>query len=591
MLDEQFKFARILIVDDTEANVELLLTLLEDEGYSNAVGITDPRRLQNEIYTRMPDLILLDIRMPHLSGIEVLSQLRAQYDQNMPATIVLTAQIDNQTRYEALNLGAQDFITKPFDHAEVLQRIKNTLQISLLSRQRGDRAHALELEIERRNQELFTTARLDPVTMLPNRRHLTEFLDGLVVSDTQCCLYFIYIDGIEEITSLHDYSVSDAVLQALGKRMSHYASHDDEWLGVWGSHEWLFMTERELDNQQVGDVAREIIALFQEPIYVQNMRFHLYVRVGVSVYEHENILGKAALALPQKNGVWRQYDEQLEARYVRHTEMRQELALCLNRHELFLMFQPKVSAEKGRIVGAEVLLRWNNSRFGAVSPVEFIPLLESTGMIVQVGEWVISEALRYLSIWRQSGVVDDNFSLAVNVSSIQLLEDSFSTRLLNLIEESGVPHRLIEIEVTESSLMQDMDKALKHLVALSASGVKIALDDFGTGYSSLAYLKTLPIDVLKVDRAFIREIHENERDRKLTDAVVEIAHNMNFVSVAEGVELPAQLALLQNMGCDVIQGFLFSPPLKDAALLAMLKNQSVFEPIMAMAESERIKQS
>lgn len=222
MPGEEFKSARILVIDDVAANVELLLTLLEDVGYCNLQGVTDPRLAIPEIEQNFPDLILLDVRMPYVSGIDLMAWMKDEYQDAIPAIIFLTAQIDEQTRYNALELGAQDFLTKPFDHEEVLQRIRNTLQVGLLSKQRAQKAEQLEQEVAQHSEDLRVIARQDPVTELPNRRKIVEVLEQMEATGATGCVFLLALDGLDEITSLHDYFVCDEVLRSLAKRLARY---------------------------------------------------------------------------------------------------------------------------------------------------------------------------------------------------------------------------------------------------------------------------------------------------------------------------------------------------------------------------------
>lgn len=237
---------------------------------------------------------------------------------------------------------------------------------------------------------------------------------------------------------------------------------------------------------------------------------------------------------------------------------------------MYLLYQPKVNVKSGEVEAVEALLRWESPLYGRVSPGEFIPLAEASGEILEIGAWVIREALDKLAHWRQEGAVDDQFTVAVNVATVQLMQADFAQWVMTTVAESPVTPDVLELEITESGLMQDMALANRHLNALSQAGFSIAIDDFGTGHSSLAYLKTLPVSVLKIDRAFIKDLQISPEDQRLTSTVIDMARHFGFRTVAEGVELPEQLNLLKEMGCGRIQGFLFAPPLKEDALLKLM---------------------
>ncbi len=567
--------ADILILDDNPYNVELLDTLLEEEGYSCRESFTDPCSAEARVLQQVPDLILLDVRMPGMSGFQLMERLQqALTKSQMPAIIFLTAQVDEQTRYRALQLGAQDFITKPFDHVEVLQRLHNTLQLRLLLRERSEKADHLEHLVMQRTAELRAQSREDPVTLMPNRRALLESLAEQLRCQVPVDIYFMALEGLDEVARLHGYGVADQLTQAVAARMRNQLGAD-QILGVWNSSEWLLLAPGLNERSCISEVAQQLLQLFQTPFRVETMALRLGIRIGVSSNSEsgsaQQLVRMAALALAPEEGGWRCYDAGLEQALLRRKQLRDALAQALDNGEFHLVFQPKVEVESGRLSGAEALLRWQNRALGTISPAEFIPLAEAGGELIRIGDWVLEQVIELLSGWRRQGLVEDDFSLAVNVASVQLMQQGFAERLVQRVLASGLPPAVIEVEVTESGLMDDIELAMAQLGVLAAAGIRVAIDDFGTGYSSLAYLKTLPVSVLKIDRAFIRELHSSVQDQRLTETVIAMARHFECKTVAEGVELPEQLAMLTRMGCDLVQGFLLAPPLKEAAMLKMAR--------------------
>lgn len=566
--------ADILIVDDNPVNVELLQTLLEDDGYTKFEGITDSRQVVGRVEARRPDLVLLDVRMPYLNGFEVMELLKEAFGESAPAIIILTAQIDDATRYRALELGAQDFLTKPFDQFEVLQRIRNTLQLQKLLQERSQRAEFLETLVAERTRELAVSARQDPLTSLPNRRALVEELSERLDHRRDTAVFFIALEGMEDIARLHGFSVADTLAGAVAKRLNTTPVVSDGYLAVWNTTEWIMLCDCQLDEAAAAPLADAILASFAQPFGVDQMALHLGARIGVSGSlegrSAAQLVRMAALALPHEERRWQGYDVELENRLQRRTGMREALRGAAQRGEMSLLYQPKVDLVSGEITAVEALLRWESPLFGKVSPGEFIPLAEASGEILEIGAWVIKHALDQLARWRKDGAVDEQFSVAVNVATVQLMQADFAEWVMATVAESPVPPNVIELEITESGLMQDMELANRHLNTLTKAGFSIAIDDFGTGHSSLAYLKTLPVSVLKIDRAFIKELQTSMEDQRLTSTVIDMARHFGFRTVAEGVELPEQLSLLKEMGCDTIQGFLFAPPLKEDALLKLI---------------------
>ncbi|WP_445400933.1 putative bifunctional diguanylate cyclase/phosphodiesterase [Zobellella sp. An-6] len=563
--------ADILVLDDNPVNVELLVSLLEDHGYHRVRGETDSRRLETLLHARLPDLLLLDIRMPHLDGYRVLELLKARWPAQAPPVIVLSAQSDADTRLRALHLGARDFLTKPFDQFEVLQRIHNVLEVHFLLRQRSSRAALLEELVDQRTAQLHRLSLTDPVTERPNRRALLERLQQQVAQAGQGTLYFIALEGMDDIARLHGYGVAEALSRAVGERLQQYLGRSGAVFGVWSSNEWLVL-EFGVPGGFAGRAAA-LVELITRGFEVEQLLLHLGGRVGVSHtgFEYgsaERLVRLASMALPAENNGWQCYRPELEQQLLTLNRYRQALRAAADHRELFLVYQPKVELRGGRIVGAEALLRWINPELGFISPADFIPIAEASGEILRLGDWVIDAAIRQLERWLAQELVAPDFRLAVNVATLQLMQPGFADRLITRLRQSRLPRGALEVEVTESGLMRNVELALTQLRQLAAQGISIAIDDFGTGYSSLAYLKSMPVSVLKIDQAFVNQMDTDSQDRRLAETVIHLARNLGCATVAEGVERPEHIELLREMGCMMVQGYWYSPPLKPEAFIA-----------------------
>ena len=261
-----FNTADILVVDDNPVNVELLMDLLEDEGYRNVEGITDPLLVEARVHKKRPDLILLDIRMPRISGLELLELLNNTWDDQVPAVIVLTAQIDEATRHQALQLGAQDFLTKPFNHIEVLQRIRNTLQLQRLLSERTEKALLLESLVAERTRELSVLSRQDPVTLLANRSVILETIAKLRGEQRELLTFFIALEGLDEIGRLHGYEIMDQALCALSQHVQHLHDLPIRLLGVWSTDKWVVLCESEVNEHCAEQIAQRLLGVIQAPL-------------------------------------------------------------------------------------------------------------------------------------------------------------------------------------------------------------------------------------------------------------------------------------------------------------------------------------
>ncbi|MYL23252.1 EAL domain-containing protein [Halomonas alkaliantarctica] len=554
----------LLVVDDNAVNVELMLDLLDEHGFGHVHGISDPRDVLSYCQQQLPDLLLLDIRMPHLDGYALIEQLTEYFGPQTPPIIVLTAQIDDATRHRALDMGVRDFLTKPFKHDEVLQRIRNTLSIEHRFHVRDQQAETLERMVEKRTRELDRQSRTDPITQLPNRRGLGQALREAALSGSGAGLLFIALDGLDDVIRLHGYSVAEKLLRKLGQTLQAVLD-ESQTLGLWGGSELLLLTA-ESEPETLTALATHLLETFDHDQPLDDLLLKINARIGISwaegYFNAERLVHMAALSLPHSEGVRVQcYSETLEAQQRHRLNVQNALRGATVRGEMALVFQPKLSLQGLRIAGAEALLRWKHPEMGPLSPGLFIPLAEASGDILAIGEWVLEQAIRQAAAWQHEPWVGDDFHIAVNVATRQLGRPHFAQALLARLAEHGVPHRLISIEVTESGLMQDMANARHQLAQLIEAGVKVAIDDFGTGQSSLAYLKTLPVSTLKVDRAFVMDLEESATDRELARSITQLAHGVGCDVVAEGIETAAQAAYLRSIGCEIAQGYYYSRPL------------------------------
>lgn len=571
----------LLIVDDSTVNIELMFDLLDEYGFENIHGINDPREVLPHCQRQLPDLLLLDIRMPHLDGYAVIEQLSAYFAEQMPPIIVLTAQIDDATRQRALTMGVRDFITKPFKQDEVLQRIRNTLNIEHRYQVREKQVDTLELMVAKRTQELDRQSRTDPITQLPNRRGLSQALYAAALQASGTGLLFIAIDKLDDVVRLHGYRVADQLLRFISQRLRQQLDAEC-LLGLWGGSELLVITPT-ANPTKLLHLAEQLLDCFEQDQALEELLLPLSARIGISAeagyFETERLVHMAALALPPLETLKVQhYTPALETKQRHQLHIQQAIRGATERGEMSLAFQPKLSLADHKILGAEALLRWQHPEFGLISPGEFIPLAEASGDILCIGDWVLDEAMRYISIWRAQGLLNDDFHIAVNVAARQLSRKDFARQLLARLEQWQIPERFLALEVTESGLMSDMNHARQQLAQLAEMNIAVAIDDFGTGQSSLAYIKTLPFSTLKIDRAFVMDLETSAIDRQLAHTITQLAHSVGCDVVAEGIETSAQAAYLSSIGCEAAQGYFYARPLAAEAFVTWC---SEWEPLFS----------
>lgn len=565
----------LLVVDDNPVNVELLLDLLDDHGFTNVQGISDPRSVLAHCQQQKPDLLLLDIRMPFLDGYDLMALLQENFSHQVPPIIVLTAQIDDATRSRALDMGARDFITKPFNHDEVLQRIRNTLSIEHRYHVRDQQAETLERLVTRRTQELDRQSRTDPITQLPNRRGLMQTLREASLNASGTGLLFIALDHMDDAVRLHGYTVADQLIGHISHKLSALLCGKSV-IGLWGSSELLVITPT-ADQHTLEQLGAGLLGTFENDQALGDLLLPLNACIGISWaagrFERERLVHMAALALPQ-SGTKRiqSYTESLEAQQRLRLSVQQAIRGAPERGEMSLAFQPKLCLASQKIIGAEALLRWHHPTLGHISPGEFIPLAEASGDILAIGEWILEATMQHIVEWRGQGLLDNHFHIAVNVAARQLTRKDFAQKLLNRLADYNIPEHFLALEVTESGIMADIENAKIQLAQLARMNVAVAIDDFGTGHSSLAYIKTLPFSTLKIDRAFVMDIDKNAVDRQLAIMITQLAHAVGCDVVAEGIETAEQADDLHSIGCEAAQGDYYARPLPANVFVAWCKD-------------------
>jgi diguanylate cyclase (GGDEF)-like protein len=557
--------ARILIVDDQEANVKLLGYMLEDAGYSCVTLVTDARTVLDLHRANRYDIIVLDLNMPHVNGFQILEGLRPLESEGYLPVLVVTAEPAHKLR--ALEAGAKDFVSKPFDQVEVLTRIRNMLEVRLLYTE--TREYGLRL------------ARFDTVTGLPNRMLLNASLEqalALAQRDGETvAVMAIDLDRFKYVNDTLGHVGGDELLRQFAQRLGDCAPVRTALGRVGGNQFELVLTGQQLQHE-VLQIDKRIRAALQRPFVFEAQHFTLTASIGVALYPADaadaaTLLKYADTALHQaraeERGRCHFFTDDMNVQARHRLTLENALHAAIGNQEFELHYQPKAEIGSGRITGAEALLRWNRPGHGLVSPGEFIPVLEDTGLIVEVGNWVIDAACRQIAAW--AGVMAAPMHIAVNVSGRQFADGALETAVLDAVDAHGIDAGMLELEVTESALVENVEYAIAALHRLRARGVRVSIDDFGTGYSSLAYLKRLPLDALKIDIAFIRDVTTNPDDAAITEAIIGMAHSLKLDVIAEGVETVAQLSLLRRYRCDQIQGFYFSRALPAQQFETMLR--------------------
>lgn len=569
----------ILIVDDEPQNRRLLEALLHPEGFVTRTASSGPEALAS-VEEDPPDLILLDVMMPVMDGHQVAALLKADPATRSIPIIMVTAQTDRAARLAGLEAGAEDFLTKPVDRAELWLRVRNHLRLKEISDLLSDHRAHLEAQVLARTSDLQHLAHYDSLTGLPNRTLFYETLGKTLrhaqTQDWTVAVVFIDLDHFKNVNDTLGHALGDELLVQVGHRLVDCVRLRDT-VGRFGGDEFALILVMEGGPQGAAVVATKVQDALREPFDLQGHEVAVSASIGITAFpedaaDPETLIKFADTAMYEAKQAGREafrfFTPEMNAEALARLELETALRRAVRDGEFVLHYQPKVHLDLGRVAGLEALLRWDRPGHGLVAPGAFIPVLEKSGLIVEVGRWVIATVCEQVAAWQRSPVGPRQVS--VNVSGRQFVDGDLHADVVNALEASGIPADLLELELTESSLMANTARTITILEGLKSRGVQISIDDFGTGYSSLAYLRRFPIDKLKIDISFVRDITTDPDNAAIAQAIIRMAHSLNLDVIAEGVETEAQLEYLRRHRCDQMQGFLYSPALAVPALERLL---------------------
>ncbi|PSN15021.1 hypothetical protein C7293_09075 [filamentous cyanobacterium CCT1] len=424
----------------------------------------------------------------------------------------------------------------------------------------------------------------DTLTGLPNRRRFEQQLSQWMVYCRQqhqlLCVLFLDIDRFKYVNDVLGHDLGDELLIHVSRRLQSLMP-EKGLLARWGGDEFILLLPKIEDLAAGVALAEAILTSLMLPFQLQNHYLNISVSLGVAIFPEDGedlraLLQKADLALFEAKGQGRNtyqiYSQVFSERVSEALQLENALVKALEREEFSLHYQPKISLATGQLTGLEALLRWDSPELGRVSPGRIIPVAEETGLIVNIGAWVLREACRQAKVWQSEGLL--SVPIAVNISVLQLHQANLLAQLKQLLNEFELSPSLLELEITETAAMQDVDYAQARLHQLSDLGIGLSLDDFGTGFSSLAYLSRFPLKVLKIDRAFITSITTSATAQAIARSIIELGHGLGMRVLAEGVETKQQLAYLRSVGCDEVQGYIFYRPMPAAQVAEVLPKVS-----------------
>jgi diguanylate cyclase (GGDEF)-like protein len=567
--------ATVLVVDDDPGARLLVGSALEVAGF-RVITAEDGSSALNLFNAHPTDCVVLDVVMPGMSGFDVCRALRALPNSRHVPILMQTSLDDMESVQRAYNAGATDFSSKGINPMLLAERVKFLVR----AKQTQDQLRESEARVR-------YLAYYDPLTALPNRQRLLQILEQQVAwaapRQRGLAVLMLDVDNFSRINDTQGQTVGDSLLKEIAHRLQHCLrdtqrsqdssgaenSDTNDWVARTGGDEFALALPgiATADTAQV--VAQRVQLALARPFVFAQQEIPLSATIGVSLFpgdasSAESLIRNADAAMHhgKKTGHGRLefFKKSISTRAAKYLSMEADLRKAIDRSEFALHYQPRLATEGMRVEAVEALLRWWHPQRGFVSPDEFIPLAEQSGLIVEIGDWVLREACAQARRWRDAG--GTAWQVAVNVSGVQFRDGSLVERVSRAIDAAGIEPRMIELEFTEGALIEYSALVSKAVKSLKDLGVATAVDDFGTGYSSLSYLRHFPIDTLKIDRVFVRDIvSKSGGSTPLVDAIIAMAKSLGLSTVAEGVETEAQWQYLKSRQADQVQGFFFCRPL------------------------------
>ncbi len=546
---------RVLIVEDSEDDAALVVHELKRGGYDPVYERVDTREAFGAALDHKTwDLIISDYTMPHFRGTEALEIMKLK-GIDLPF-IFVSGTIGEDKAVEAMKNGAHDYV------------IKGNLKRLLPAVEREMREAKSREERRKAEETIIYLAYHDFLTGLPNRTMLRDRLLELILTSklegSSFALLIVNLDRFTEVNFTLGHQNGDIILKQIKERLQDAVHEASIIARLEGDKFALLLSDTDADRAL--QVAKKIRKEQEKPFLIEGLSLDVSVSIGIVLFpghggDADTLLRKGDIAMhtakKMESGLCLyspQYDQYSPARLSLMAELRHSI----DEDHLFLMYQPKIDLRSGQTIGLEALVRWQHPKLGVILPDQFISLAEQTGLIKEITFWVLKEALRQSRGWHQAGI---EISVAVNLSVRSLQAPQFQDQIIGLLSAWGVASGSLRFEITESIIMVDPELAMGIIAKLTDIGIHFSIDDFGTGYSSLSYLQSLPVDELKIDKSFVMKMMVNEGSAIIVRSIIELAHNLGFKVVAEGIEDEETLNRLASLGCDYGQGYFISRPM------------------------------
>jgi diguanylate cyclase (GGDEF)-like protein len=608
--DQQETQPRLLIVDDISDNRSILKRRFERRGFY--VAEAESGLIAIDLIEKSPfDLVLLDVMMPGIDGMETLKRIRSRKSASALPVIMVTAKSESDNIVDALEQGANDYVTKPVDFAVALARVNTQLsrrraeqQVALANEELRKANEDLERRVEERTRRLIDAnqrlkeeiadreelqarsqylAYHDSLTGLGNRllfkEQLDEALKDVSVTPHPLAVLFLDLDGFKAVNDTLGHSVGDLLLKSIATKLRDLLPSTDRVARL-GGDEFAILQMSSSQPISSTQLAERIIDIVGQPHNIDGHDVTVGASVGIAIarpgeMNTESLLKSADLAMysakSEGRGTFRIFDPQMDAIVQTRRSLERDMRTSLAQGGFELYYQPLVNLQTKRVTAFEALMRWHHKERGSVPPSEFIPVAEDMGLIIQLGEWALRRACMEAMEW------PDDIRVSVNLSSLQFSKGNLVATVVSALASSGLPATRLELEITESVLLEKSERNIAILGQLRELGVRISMDDFGTGYSSIGYLRSFPFDKIKIDQSFVRDLLVDEGSLAIVRAIAGLGVSFGMTTTAEGVETEEQMRCLNLEGCVEVQGYLYSKPVPTSEIgkvLAKLQQYS-----------------
>jgi len=604
---------RLLIVDDISDNRTILTRRFQRRGFDVVeaeCGLTAIELIDKESF----DLVLLDVMMPGMDGIETLKRIRSENSASELPVIMVTAKSESTNIVDALELGANDYVTKPVDFAVALARVNTQIsrkraveRVALANEELRKVNEGLERRVEERTSRLIDAnqrlkveiadreesqarsqylAYHDSLTGLGNRllfkEQLEEALKDVSVASHPLAVLFLDLDGFKAVNDTLGHSIGDLLLKSVATKLRDILPRTDRIARLGGDEFAILQISATQPGSSIA-LAEKIIEVVGQPNSIDGHDVTVGASVGIAVarpgdINTENFLKSADLAMysakSDGRGTYRMFDPEMDAIVQARRLLERDMRTALAQDGFRLFYQPLVNLQTKKVTAFEALMRWQHPERGMVPPSDFIPVAEEMGLIVQLGEWALRQACAEATEW------PDGVCVSVNLSPLQFSKGNLVSSVMSALASAGLPASRLELEITESVLLEKSERNITILNQLRDLGVRISMDDFGTGYSSIGYLRSFPFDKIKIDQSFVRDLLVDEGSLAIVRAIAGLGVSFGMITTAEGVETEEQMRCLNLEGCIEVQGYLYSRPVpadEIVGVLASLNNRRLLD--------------